>query len=239
MDHSALVKVLCLVSLMGLPACLPQATQLQAAQPRAVIENEEDRGSIPGKTGYLSPLEQEIVNEINMARKNPAGYATFLEQTRRFYVGRQFKQPGQITIITQEGVNAVDEAIRFLRSTAPLCTVTPSRGMSLGAKDHCRDLGATGRFGHTGSDGSRMSDRVNRYGSWDKVVSECIYYGANQGRDIVMGLIVDDGVSDRGHRKNLFHPDVHVVGVTCGYHPTYKNMCVIDLAGGYSEKTGK
>jgi hypothetical protein len=52
---------------------------------------------------------------------------------------------------------------------------------------------------------------------------------------VVIDLIVDDGVKDRGHRHNIFDPLAKVVGVACGRHDTYGYMCVMDFAGAYVE----
>jgi len=61
-----------------------------------------------------------IIHEINTARQNPRRYATLLEQIRQDYAGRIRLMPGSVRLCTHEGVRAVDEAIRFLRSARPL-----------------------------------------------------------------------------------------------------------------------
>ncbi len=184
----------------------------------------------------LSALEKGIAAETNRARTNPVAYAAQIQKLRSSYQGKILKLPGQVNILTQEGVKPVDEAIRALKSTKPVPALRLSKGMSLGAKDHVKDQGLKGATGHNGSDGSHPWDRVNRYGSWQTVIGENIAYGPNTAQQVVMQLIIDDGVSDRGHRKNIFTPGYRVTGVACGSHKKYRIMCVIEYAGGYKEK---
>jgi uncharacterized protein YkwD len=188
---------------------------------------------------YLSPLEKAIVHEINAARTNPKGYASFLEEWKRYYGGKLLKIPGERIIMTEEGATAVHEAINFIRSLNPIPRLSPSKGMSLGAKDHVKDQGLSSSVGHKGSDGSQPWDRVNRYGTWERCIGENIAYGSDKARNIVIYLIVDDGVPGRGHRKNIFNPDFRVIGVAWGHHATYRTVCVITLAGGYKEENRK
>ncbi len=188
------------------------------------------------KTEYLSPLEKAVVNEINLARTSPKEYLSLLEQFRKNYDGKLLKLPGQIPILTREGTSAVAEAMRSLRSQTPVSPLRPSKGMSLGAKDHITDLRTSGASQHKGSDGSQTWDRVNRYGTWQKIIGENISFGHDKARNIVMTLMIDDGVSNRGHRKNILNPEFRMVGVACGDHPAYRTVCVITFAGGYQEK---
>jgi uncharacterized protein YkwD len=185
---------------------------------------------------YLSPLEKAIVHEINTARTNPGGYASFFEEWKRYYDGKLLKIPGEKIIMTEEGVTALNEAKRFIRSMSPVPQLSPSKGMSLGAKDHAKDQGSLGSIGHRGRDGSQPWDRVNRYGTWKKSLGENIAYGSDKARNVVMCLIVDDGVPGRGHRKNIFNPEFRMIGVACGHHGAHGTVCVITFAGGYHEK---
>jgi uncharacterized protein YkwD len=109
--------------------------------------------------------------------------------------------------------------------------------MSAGAADHVRDQGPRGSEGHTGRDRSTPASRVSRYGRWFGIISENIQYGRTAtAHDVVADLVIDDGVQDRGHRRNALDPDIRVAGVACGPHATYGQMCVIVHAGDYAER---
>jgi len=196
-------------------------------------------GSFPvgeERSAYLSDLEREVVAELNLARTQPEVYANFLIEYSKLFEGRELHEQGEITIITKEGRSAVNEAIRFLKNQKSLPTLTASKGMSKAAEDMVRMQESTYQIGHIGRDGSKFSDRISRYGKWDGSCSENIDYGNNTARKIVMALIIDDGVSNRGHRKSIFTPDFRRVGVACGRHKTFRYMCVIEYAVRYTEK---
>jgi len=88
-----------------------------------------------------------------------------------------------------------------------------------------------------------MSERMERYGQWNRAIAENISFSEKTGKDIIIQFIIDDGNPSRGHRKNLFNPDYLLVGVACGYHKGYEVCCVMDLAAEYDDelerKTGK
>lgn len=131
----------------------------------------------------------------------------------------------------------VDEAITFLDCKMPRPPFGASPGMSRAAADHVRDQARTGETGHAGSDGSQPWERIARFGEWKARVAENISYGANGPRDVVMNLIVDEGFPDRGHRENIFNPYLRVIGIACGDHPIYQQMCVMTLTVAYEESS--
>lgn len=183
---------------------------------------------------YLTSAERAVIIEINMVRTDPAAYASnFLHPLRAYYRGRLFQYPGEIAIQTNEGIQALDECIRVLETSSPLSPLVPKKGLTLAARDHAKDQARTGQTGHTGSDGSSFSTRMNRYGKWNTSLGENLDYGNSQARRIVTSLLIDDGVTSRGHRKNLLNRSFNFIGTAVGPHNAFTSMCVIDLAGSY------
>ncbi len=176
-----------------------------------------------------------VIREINLARQNPTLYATFIKELRSGMRGSVLILPGHTTIRIKEGTGALDEAIRFLQTAEALRPLSPSRGMSRAAADHCADQ-AGGGFGHEGRDRSHAGQRIARYGSFSGGWGENISYGKSSARDVVLALIIDDGLPTRKHRKNIFNPGFNYAGAAFGRHARFGTMCSMDFAGGYAER---
>ena len=178
-----------------------------------------------------------VIREMNLARQNPALYATFVQELRSRMSGNVLVLPGHTRIRTKEGTAALDDAIRFLKSAQPLPPLAFSRGMSRAAADHCADQ-AGGGFGHEGRDRSHAGQRIARYGNFTGGWAENISYGKASARDVVLALIIDDGLPARKHRKNIFNPIYNFAGAAFGRHARFGTVCSMDFAGGYAERDG-
>lgn len=174
----------------------------------------------------------EIVREMNLARQHPQVYATYVEELRAaFFQGKSFQPPGKPALRTKEGVAGLEDALRFLRNARPLKPLEFSVGLSIVARDHVIDQSAGG-FGHRGSDHSNPAERISRHGAWIGSWGENVCYGRASAREIVLALIIDDGLRSRKHRKNIFSPAFNFAGAAIGFHPQYRTVCSIDFAGG-------
>jgi uncharacterized protein YkwD len=181
-------------------------------------------------------LAREIHSETNLVRRDPVGYATHLEAMLPRFEGSLLERPGRPMLRTEEGPFAVQEAIAVLRARAPVPELRWSDGLAAAAADHVKDQGPIGGLEHYGSDGSDPARRAERRGRWITAMAENIAYGDNPARQVVIQLLVDDGVPDRGHRNNILNPQWGVEGVACGPHRDYGQICVMDYAVRYVER---
>ena len=189
--------------------------------------------------GAMSPQESAVLNELNLARTRPAEYASYVEEHKRNYKGPDAILVDGRKFRTAEGIRAVDEAVAFLRSAAPLPALSAAPPLVRSARDHAKNIGPQGMTGHAGTDRSQPPDRINRYGTPRSSFGEAIAFGSISPRLIVVQLIVDDGVPDRGHRKSIFDPAFRVAGVAIGPHTVFGYMCVINFADGIEEKPAR
>src|SRR5688572_4079883 len=78
-------------------------------KPEAIVSNP------PPATRHTGEREERIIAELNEMRSNPAVYAAKINERRRYYRGNVLRLPGNVPIRTQEGLAALDEAVRSLR----------------------------------------------------------------------------------------------------------------------------
>ena len=191
---------------------------------------------IPVHREYTEPSIDQILNELNLARTDPAQYASFLKERRVHYKGKRYDMGGGTALMTNEGVSALDEAIRFLEKAKPVGPLKFSDDLSEVAMELVMANGPTGRTSHESAGGMTFKDRVEKRGWGETSLGEDLCFGPADPREIVVQLIIDDGVRSRGHRKNIFHPGFKVVGIACGPHRDYGTMCAIDFAGGFKPR---
>ena len=183
-----------------------------------------------------SRLAREIHEETNLVRGDPAAYAVHLEAMLPHFEDSLMGRPGRPMLRTEEGASAVEEAIEALRARRPAQPLGWSHGLAGAAADHVRDQGPIGGLEHYGTDGSDPARRAERRGRWVVAMAENIAYGENPAREVVIQLLVDDGVPDRGHRNNLLDPQWGVEGVACGPHQAYAQICVMNYTVRYVER---
>ena len=181
-------------------------------------------------------LARQVLAEISLARSKPVTYAGYIRTFRKQFQGKLYVQPDSTTRIkTSEGVLAVDEAITYLSRQKSLPPLAWSDGLAAAAAELAEDQGESGGTGHNDRQNNGPRERVERHGKWERQMAENIGYGPKDARSMVMQLIIDDGVSGRGHRKNIYTAAFGTAGVACGSHPRFGSMCVIDFAGGFKE----
>ncbi len=76
------------------------------------------------------------------------------------------------------------------------------------AQSHAEDMVNRDFFSHTGSNGSRMSDRVNQVGYAWQAVAENIYMGTN----VTPRQAVTGWMNSAGHRQNILNSNYTEIG---------------------------
>ena len=183
----------------------------------------------------IDTILDDIIAEINYARTNPKDYALKRVTPRlKTYKGKDMRDLDGRVITTHEGAAPCKECINALKKQKPLPPLTMDKFLNRASGMLVRDQQNTGRTGHEGSDGSSPWDRMERAGFKGRKMGENVTYGSLNAIDIVLDLMIDDGVPDRGHRKNFLDPEFDRIGVAYaqGGKCAYGSICVIDLGGG-------
>ncbi|HYW72085.1 MAG TPA: CAP domain-containing protein [Pyrinomonadaceae bacterium] len=203
------------------------------------VRSETSHSQTNKQTPQLSKSELDLLAEINLARAQPQVYADYLEKLKPQFKGKLYTASGQDTALeTQEGWDAVEDAIKFLRGLKPVGPLSTSQGLCMAASSHVKDQSASGATGHAGADKMLVEQRVKPFGAWQGDIGENLVYGDESARERILTWLIDDGVTTRGHRRRVMSQNYKVAGISCGPHPEYGTMCVLTLAGGFTDSGG-
>jgi uncharacterized protein YkwD len=161
---------------------------------------------------YLTDEEQKVVLFMNMARFNGPLFAeTFLAT---------YVEENQV-----ENNSYLRSLHKDLQSVSGLPALVPEEDLTSVAQGHAVKSGQTGHVGHKDMQKRFEPIRGNPYFAWGENCS----YGFEEAISIVMTLLIDEGIGDVGHRKNILNSGYNSVGVGIRPHKGYRVNCVIDF----------
>jgi uncharacterized protein YkwD len=161
---------------------------------------------------YFNEEEKKVILFMNMARHNgPLFTKTFLA----VYI-----QENQV-----EKSNYTRSLTRDLKKTNNLNPLLPEKDLTAVAQGHAQNSGEKGTTGHSGFKKRFEPLMGNPY----KHVGENCSYGYEQAIDIVISLLIDEGIENLGHRNNILASDFNSIGVAIRPHRSYRINCVMDF----------
>ena len=175
-------------------------------------------------------LAKDLFISHNKIREDPKSFILKLKKWSKKFREKTLFLLNENPLETIEGINAVEEAIRFLSVQKSVPKLNYSEQLSKAAKDHANDIGEHNLHGHDGSDGSMLSDRIERYTEWDDSCAESIDLGYKNADNIILNLLIDDGSEGRNQRINLFSTNYKHIGIGCAFHKSYNHCSVFVYA---------
>ena len=168
---------------------------------------------------------RQLVEEINLARTNPAAYASKVQEYIPHFQDKILKMPDQrVAIKTQEGAAAYEECVNFLRSAEPTEAHVPSRGLTRIANDFLSGVQSVDPSQIGTID---MNAIIDKYGSFQGNFSRAMEFGGSTPEQVVINLLVSDGDKSRSQRDALLNPILKRVGVAQGKHDIYRTVTII------------
>ncbi len=152
-------------------------------------------------SGIATPTDQQqyMLELINQARMNPQAAAVRVTSNLT---------PDITSTLAYYNVNlsATEQAIASAPAKPPLAW---NPDLAAAAQSHSNDM-ATNQFqSHTGSDGSTPDQRMQQAGYTNaSSTGENAFSYASSIDEAMQAFLIDWGVSDQGHRRNILQPDV-------------------------------
>jgi len=162
---------------------------------------------------YLTDDEKEVVLVLNMIRSNGA---KFWDKMAEPYIAKHDEiKPSRYTSSLE----------RDLRNAPNLPILSPNKTLHKVANKHAVASGREGLLGHKSPAGTFEQRLKPLTRDFNYLLENCDY-GSSKAMDIIMNLMIDEGIPDVGHRKNILHEQIDAAGIAIAPHKTYSHTCV-------------
>lgn len=153
---------------------------------------------------YLTAKERELVYVLNLVRMDPALFAkTVLPKY----------DSGEPSTYYQS-------LLKHLQEMKPQSLLVPDSLCWISARCHAVSSGTQGYDGH-----DRITEECQKK---EHFMGECCHYGSGNPLEILMRLLIDEGIPSLGHRK-ICLGYFQKVGVAIQPHSVYGNNAVLDF----------
>lgn len=157
--------------------------------------------------------EIEMTILVNKVRTNPTSLIPEVEK----YIASVKKlnsMGGKMTNkSTEKNVNAIGEAnalIVFLKKVKPVNALELSVVLYSTTKTQATYLDSTNQLVHTDANGKTLAERTKSFGL---VCGENCVFNTSSATSALIQLLIDLGVTDKGHRANIFNPNYKQISV--------------------------
>lgn len=159
---------------------------------------------------YLTEEEKKTIYILNMARMNPVLFANT--------VIKQYPDKGMATV--KRSSSYYKSLLNTMLLLKPMKLLYPDSLCYRSALCHALTTGKKGTVTH---DRSTNECRKQQYFS-----AECCHYGYNSAIDILLSLLIDEGVASLGHREICLGV-YNKLGVSIQPHLNYNYTAVLDF----------
>lgn len=164
----------------------------------------------------ITIIEKDLVK----VRTNPKEFAQrCLDRVKLFKDKVYSSDEDQISRETIEGASACENASNELKELDPLTKLKRHEALDKYASEICKKLCQSKELTFDLSSDSEIQAKLSGLGATSGTLVCCISINSLNVNDIVMDMIIDDGLPNRQNRKDILAPDTKFIGI--GYRPKH------------------
>lgn len=159
----------------------------------------------------MTNTEHDVIYYTNLVRLDPKKFA---DTYAADYIKKNVKKETSYT----------RSLMRDLKKTKPMYELKGAQDLYQSAFDHAMKSGKKGTTGH-----QELAKRMKKFAPARNPYGENCDYGNENALDIVMSWLIDEGVSDLMHRKNMLDADYTAAAVSIKPHKKFRVNAVMNF----------